>query len=199
MSIREIKIEPLSNDEDILKKIVKLHKQLFDKEHFTSTFSEDLLKKYFSDLVKSSPFKYLAIAENELVGYLIGGVNLNYALSEFSKKHFLKLVLLLLRNPEFIKEKIQDIFRKIFLTTQKSSIEMRLFLIAAKHNEQTKGIGRKLIQKFEQDLIQNKVHAYGLSVRRHNNKAIDFYYKLGFVEEFRTNKSIYFIKRLKSI
>lgn len=192
----EIKIELFTNDQYSIKELAKLHKQLFDKDHFTSTFSEDLLSDYFTALLNKSQFNYKAIVDNEIVGYLIAGVNLDKVLSDFSRKNFLRLFYSLVRNPRFVKEKIFDLFSKIFLSNRKSSAEMRLFLIAAKHSENIKGVGKKLIQQLEQDLIKNKITVYGLSVRKHNSKAIDFYLQQGFVEEFRTNKSIYFTKSL---
>lgn len=196
MSRKEIKIEPLNKEDHEIRRIVKLHKQLFDKDHFTSTFSEGLLQNYFNLLLASSMFKYVAIVDNEYVGYLIGGAKLDKVLSDFSKKYFFRLIYHLLMNPKFIKEKIQDFSRKVFSNNQRSSAEMRLFLIAAKHSEEIKGVGKKLIQQFEQDLLANKISVYGLSVRKHNSRAIDFYIQLGFSEEFRTKKSIYFIKHL---
>ncbi len=199
MSNKEIKIELLNSDSMTIKKIVRLHKQLFDKDHFTATFSEDLLEHYFRMLLDSSKFKYVASIENDLAGYLIGGVNLDKVLSDFTKKYFLKLLHQLKSNPNFIKEKIRDLISKIISLNRKSSAEMRLFLIAAKHTEEIKGVGKKLIQQFERELLENKISVYGLSVRKHNSKAIDFYIQLGFIEEFRTKKSIYFIKYLNKI
>lgn len=196
MSNKEIKIELLKSDSMTIKKLVKLHKQLFDKDHFTATFSEDLLQDYFNLLLASSMFKYAAVVDNEYVGYLIGGAKLDNVLSDFSKKYFFRLIYHLLMNPKFIKEKIQDFSIKVFSYNQKSSAQMRLFLIAAKHSEEIKGVGKKLIQHFEQNLLENNINVYGLSVRKHNAKAIDFYIQHGFIEEFRIPKSIYFIKHL---
>lgn len=192
----EIKIEILSNDQDSLKQIAKLHKQLFDRDHFTTTFREGLLLNYFNALLKKSQFNYKAIVEEEIVGYLIAGKNLDKVLSDFSRQNFLKVFYYLLNNPKFIKEKILELLRKILLNSQKSSAEMRLFIIAAKHSKDLKGVGKKLIQQLERDLLQNNITCYGLSVRKHNFKAIEFYQQQGFVEEFRTIKSIYFIKNL---
>ncbi|AFH49782.1 Hypothetical protein IALB_2077 [Ignavibacterium album JCM 16511] len=197
MSDKEIRIEILTASGCSIRKIAQLHKLLFDKDHFTSTFSEKLLLEYFNLLLKYSQFKYVAVADDEYFGYLIGGVELDDVLSNFSKKNFLTLLFLLIKHPKFFKEKFQDLFRKIFSSSNKSTAKMRLFLIAAKHNEHIKGVGKKLIKQFEQDLIQNGIYLYGLSVRKHNSNAIDFYHQLGLVEEFQTSKSIYFIKNLK--
>lgn len=73
---------------------------------------------------------------------------------------------------------------------------MRLFLIASKHNENIKGVGKLLVESFENYLIEQNVDTYGLSVRKHNKAAIDFYKKIGLTEEFRNHKSIFFIKKL---
>ncbi|MEP0861252.1 MAG: GNAT family N-acetyltransferase [Ignavibacterium sp.] len=197
MSDKEIRIEIPTVSDDSIKKIAQLHKLLFDKDHFTSIFTEELLLEYFNLLLKYSQFKYVAVADDKYFGYLIGGIGLDEVLSKFSKENFKSLLFLLIKHPKFLKEKLQDLLMKIFPSSYESTAKMRLFLIAAKHNEHIKGIGKRLIQQFEQDLIQNGIYLYGLSVRKHNSNAIDFYHQLGLVEEFQTSKSIYFIKNLK--
>lgn len=199
MNNKEIKIEPLSDDTESIKKVAELHKLLFDKDHFTANFSERMLYDYFQMLFKNSSFKYKALVDNQYVGYLIAGINLDDVLVQFSKRNFIRLLYLTLKYPKFIKEKLQDYFRKSLSKNLKSKAEMRLFLIAAKHSDEIKGIGKKLINQLEEDLVKNHISFYGLSVRKHNSKAIDFYKQLGFIEEFRTNKSIYFIKNLQKV
>lgn len=198
MMNREIKIEIISDDDKTIKEISRLHKNLFDKNHFTSIFSEELLNTYLRNLLDASQFKYSAILGDELVGYLIAGTDLNKVLTDFSRKYYLKLLFLLIKNPRFLYEKFNDLVGKIFLKNSKSVAEMRLFLIAAKRNENLTGVGKELIQRFEQDLKQNNISLYGLSVRKHNSNAIKFYLQLGFTEEFRTKKSIYFIKKINA-
>ncbi len=195
----EINISVLEDSNDDLIQLSKLHKKLFDKEHFTSNFDENLLKIYFQMLLRKSDFSYKAVMNEKIIGYLIAGYHLDDVLKQFSKKYSFKILIILLKNPHFLLEKISDLIRKFIFKVQKSKAEMRLFLIASEHNEEIKGIGRKLITTFENDLHSKGISQYGLSVRKNNSKAIEFYRKLGFIEEFRTNKSIYFVKEIKNL
>lgn len=196
MSNSEIKILPLTTDENLIRKIANLHKQLFDKEHFTARFDEKLLYKYFHLLLSNSNYKICAFKEQELIGYLIAGKKFNDILKKFNSEYFIYLIILLFKNPRFLIEKILDVMNSVIYKNRKSKADMRLFLIAAKHDENIKGVGKSLVENLEKYLIEKKITIYGLSVRKHNQKAIDFYKRLGFFEEFRTHKSIYFIKKL---
>lgn len=192
----EIKILQLNSDKNTLTQIARLHKLLFDKEHFTALFNYKLLKKYFTELLSKSSFKVAAYYNDEMVGYLIAGEKLDIALKKFSKENLNQILLVLLLNPRFLVEKIFDALNKFFYQKRKSSASMRLFLIASKHNEKIKGVGKLLVERFENYLIEHNVDTYGLSVRKHNKAAIDFYKKIGLTEEFRNHKSIFFIKKL---
>lgn len=196
MSKSDIEILPLTADENLIGKIASLHKQLFDKEHFTARFDEKLLNKYFHSLLLNSNYKICAFKEQTLIGYLIAGEKLDNVLKNFSKEYFTRLIILLFKNPRFLIEKILDLINRIIYKNKKSKADMRLFLIASKHDENIKGVGKYLIENLEKYLIEKGITIYGLSVRKHNQKAIDFYRHLGFIEEFRTHKSIYFIKKL---
>ncbi len=195
--MNEVEIIQVIPDYNIIIHISSLHRQLFDKEHFTARFNEKLLNKYFEELLSHSSYNLFAFNGKEFVGYLIAGEKLDNVLKKFSKDYFFQLIILLIKNPKFLIEKLIDFFESIFNKNKKSKAEMRLFLIASKHNENLKGVGSSLIKNFEKKLIQNGKFIYGLSVRKHNQNAIDFYLRLGFVEEFRTHKSIYLIKNLQ--
>lgn len=82
----EIKIPQLNSDENTLTQIVRLHKLLFDKEHFTALFNDHLLKKYFTELLSKSIYKVAAYYNEEMVGYLIAGENLDNALKNLVKE-----------------------------------------------------------------------------------------------------------------
>lgn len=196
MNKSEIKILSLTADEDLIKKITSLHKQLFDKEHFTARFDEKLLNKYFYLLLSNSNYKICAFQGQELIGYLIAGEKLDDVLKKFSREYFIRLIILLFKNPGFLIEKFFDLMNRIIYKNKKSKADMRLFLIASKRDENIKGVGKSLIDNLEKHLVEKGINIYGLSVRKHNQKAIDFYNHLGFIEEFRTHKSIYFVKKL---
>ncbi|MCL6494364.1 MAG: GNAT family N-acetyltransferase [Ignavibacterium sp.] len=196
MNKTEIKILPLTADENLIGKITSLHKQIFDKDHFTARFDEKLLNKYFYLLLSNSSYKICAFKDQEVIGYLIAGEKLDNVLKKFSKEYFIRLIILLLKNPRFLLEKFLGLMTRLIRKNKKSKADMRLFLIASKHDENIKGVGKTLIENLEKHLIEKGITFYGLSVRKHNQQAINFYKRLGFIEEFITHKSIYFIKKL---
>jgi ribosomal protein S18 acetylase RimI-like enzyme len=58
------------------------------------------------------------------------------------------------------------------------------------------GIGKTLIEKFEDELKLDGYKYYGLYVRTNNKSAISFYYKLGFDQEFKNFELFSYIKNL---
>jgi ribosomal protein S18 acetylase RimI-like enzyme len=196
MNKTEIKILPLTADENLIGKITNLHKQLFDKEHFTARFDEKLLNTYFHLLLSNSSYKICALQDQEVIGYLIAGEKLDDVLKKFSKEYYIRLMILLIKNPRFLVEKFLDLMIRLIHKNKKSKADMRLFLIASKHDENLKGVGKTLIENLEKHLNEKGITIYGLSVRKHNQNAINFYKRMGFIEEFITHKSIYFVKKL---
>lgn len=198
MEETQYKIEIRKLIPEDIDKIASLHKSVFDKEHFSAIFSKSLLKKYFGTLIAQSSFKYVAVSKNDssIIGYLLAGYNFDIAVSKFQKKNIVQLLFILLRSRKFLIEKISE-FIATSSGAKNSESELRLYLIAAKSNINYRGIGKNMISNFEMDLAEHKLKNYGLSVRMHNEKAIKFYLNLGFKEEFRTKKSIYFVKHLE--
>jgi ribosomal protein S18 acetylase RimI-like enzyme len=175
--------------------IALIHKQSFDKTHFTSFFSPDLLSRYIKILIDFNPYSYLAEENDRILGYLIGGNKTGAALDIFTKNNYLKIILALLLHPGFILEKMQSVLLKLN-KIKISTVEYKIYIIASLPEVQGKGIGRALINIFENELRVNGIREYGLSVREQNNNAISFYENNNFIRINKIHKSIYYKKTL---
>jgi ribosomal protein S18 acetylase RimI-like enzyme len=189
MEIRKTRISDIPE-------ISELHRKYFDKHHFTSHFSRNLLEKYFSSLVENNSFCYSLVDENKRIrGYLISGWNIETSLSGFQKKYFLRILMHLLIHPQFIPEKIISVITNLLSPGKKNEL-IQIYIIAVDTNYM-RGAGKSLITFYEKELDRNKITRYGLSVRKNNNRAIKFYQNNGFIEISREKYSISYYKDLE--
>lgn len=188
MNVRQIEIKDVSA-------IALLHKKSFDKTHFTGFFSTELLNRYIKVLIDYNPYSYLVKEGDIILGYLIGGNQTEAALNYFSKNNYLKIILTLLLHPKFIVEKLRSLLLKIY-KVKLSGVEFKIYIIATLPEAQGKGIGKSLINCFENELRNKGISEYGLSVREQNTKAISFYENNNFIRINKIHKSLYFKKIL---
>ncbi|QQS34650.1 MAG: GNAT family N-acetyltransferase [Ignavibacteriales bacterium] len=185
-------------ERDDISEIAKLHKSVFSNTHFSTIFPSKLLLEYFNKLFSHHTFKFVAVEDSQVIGYLMGGVNPDVPVNQFLRGHFFYIALILLRNLRFLVEKIQDFFSLLFnkgLNVHANTVS--IYLIAVSIQTQNRGVGRELLKHFEMRLLENSVLSYTLAVRSDNQKAIDFYLKNNFVEIGRDYKTISFKKLLK--
>ena len=184
-------------EESDIKNIVELHKYSYDEDHFTSTFSKKQLFRYYSTIMRFNNFNVVAYDDSEnLLGFIIAGDRIKYAIGEFIRRNYIILFLYLIKNPRFL---FQKIIYYLNLFTHKShfpQIKFRLLSIAVNRRLQDKGIGSQLISHFENELKCNGINVYGLSVRKSNEGAIMFYNKNNFKIEFEDKNTIYYYKNL---
>lgn len=175
----------------------KLHKSIFGKTHFSSTFELELLEKYFYELLLHNNYKYAFIDNEKINGYLIAGFNADLPVNKFFKNNKPEILKTLLFNPKFIFEKIFDYFLKFGWKKENvHSKHISVYLIAVDTNIQNKGIGKRLLLHFEDELRAENISDYTLAVRKNNTSAIDFYKKNNFTVINKDFKSISFIKHL---
>jgi len=181
--------------------IIDIHNNSFSSDHFSTVFSEGLLKSYFEKLLSSNKYNYVLfdISKKRLLGYLIAGYNYKSAVNEFIKENLKKLIWVLIKNPKFLIEKIYEIYQWLFGLNYKSNIECRIYLIAVSVEFKGKGVAKKLIAHLEEELMRDGQKEYGLSVRKENKEAINFYNKNGYIIEFEKSRSIYYHKKLIDI
>ena len=171
--------------------MINLHKEIFDKSHFTSNFPSKLLARYFYKLISRNSFNYVAFDKNEILGYIVSGFHTAEAVQEFVSENKLAIIKVLLLHPKFLIEKV---YISIFTHSRKTK-NLRLLLIGVKPNQK---IGSQLLKYFENEIYLAGIHNYGLSVRKNNMRAIDFYKKSGFIVESSTINSFSFLKDLQN-
>lgn len=177
--------------------LVRIHKSTFDKIHFTMNFSNDLLSKYFSILIENMSYKLVAINEaNTINGYLFADINPSSIVNGFRKNNLFGVLLVLLKNPRFIKEKLKE-FLNINNNRRRKSDQLSIYLLASDPNLKGQGIASRLLEYFESEIINDGFKNYNLSVRLNNEPAIKFYLKHGFDEKSKNNQSIHFEKILQ--
>lgn len=186
-------------DRNALDDICLIHKLSFDPSHFTSVFSTNLLKKYYNAIITGCEYKVI-VYENETgdpIGYAIGSKNISGFLKPFIKQNILWLIIVMLRNPRFLLEKIMSIFNSAFKAESfKSKAEVMLYIITINPENKIKGKGQIVLDEFEKVLKQDSVKRYSLGVRKDNIKAINFYERNGFIPEHSTRESYEYIKTL---
>ena len=77
-----------------------------------------------------------------------------------------------------------------------SDIEYKIYIIASLPEAQGRGIGKSLINYFENELRNKGINEYGLSVREQNINAISFYENNNFLRINKIHKSLYYKKIL---
>lgn len=183
--------------EDI-EELVKLHKTIFSKDHFSSIFPPVLLKEYFSELLQHHEYTYVAIENEKIVGYLIAGMRPEIPVNRFLKKKILRIFFILIANPKFLIEKIRELILKYSKSKNKTyESSISVYLIAVRPDKQKKGIGKILLQYLENLLIQNNIDHYTLSVRAVNLSSVEFYLKNKFEVVNRNFRTISFKKVLQ--
>jgi ribosomal protein S18 acetylase RimI-like enzyme len=178
-----------------INEIAELHSKLFDKSHFTSTFPQHLLRKYFQFLIRDNDYCFtLTDDNNKIRGYIISGGNVDAALSMFLKENLFNITLQLLKNPNFISEKVLSFISGLFSNNKVNEL-LQIYIIAADGGS-VRGTGKALLNYYEKVLLDRNIHEYGLSVRKNNSKAIAFYKKNGFIEISRSRYSLTYRKNL---
>ena len=180
------------------KSLAVIHKQVFGKIHFTTSFSICLLTKYFENLIEKMKYGIVIKDNNDIVGYLFAASNSGQIINNFLNANFLKVFFYLLLNPRFILEKIRELFSKFSSKNKNTRNEISLYLIAVDTRLGGRGIGKELIYYFEDLVKSNNENSYTLSVRKNNQQAIDFYLKNNFIQIGKNEKSIKFKREFDS-
>lgn len=189
-------MEILRINEQYIHQIAVLHKKAFPKYHFTSRFPIKLLEDYFLCLIKYQEFPYMILGDNnELIGYLIGGSNSSQTISLFNSKYWMQIIMVLLKNPSFIWEKFLTLIGNISREKSDGSKKYSGYVICVDPDSNAPSAGYVLIKNFEEQLIENNILEYYISVRSDNYKVIEWYEKMNFIK-FETQKSSIVYKKI---
>ena len=99
MNLKKFYIK-LAEDKD-LTTIVRLHKEAYGRKHFTSLFSNALLKKYYQAFLsdQSSIKMTYSKDDNHAIGFSVYGKLIPKKLYEFQKNNFFGLIYTISSNP----------------------------------------------------------------------------------------------------
>lgn|SRR5574338_112786 len=172
--------------------MILIHKATFDSAHFTKYFPNYLLAKYFTELINKMKFKFVCLDDNNKVnGYLFADHNPSKIVDDFRKKNVVSILIVLLLNPKFLKEKMYE-FMYNKREEEKKTFQISLYLIATDPKYKGQGVASSILKFFEGELKDKGCESYFLFVRKENLPAIKFYTRYGFQEKSRDEKSIKF-------
>lgn len=177
--------------------IVELHYKAYNKSHFTSVLSSEMLTLYYHEFLQRNKICFLGYINGTPAGFVLGGEDVDTPLSILISKHRVGIFLTLLHNPRFIVEKICDVVLNKLFPPKKSAEKIILLSIAVDPQYQRHKLGSELVAKFEEGVIKEGSNSYALFVRKNNSKALSFYQKSGFTIENNYRQSFSMVKVLK--
>ena len=181
-----------------INQLVEIHKNTFTKEHFTAFFPDELLKKYLLKLIEANEYNIGAYnSEGRMTGFIIAGTKSDVVIKQFTSANLLIIFWQLMKHPFFLIEKIVDLILRFTRSKNISKEQVRIYLFEIDRPYQGEGLGKELLENFENFLLNKQIFSFGLSVRKKNRRAVNFYERNGFNKEFSDYKSIFFIKSLK--
>ena len=188
-----------NNINEYIDQIAVIHKNAYHKDHFTSNFSNNKLEEYYQYLINNSNLSvaYIDTNNNQCIGFIIAGESVSKGIAQFISTNRLYLLNIMLKNPSFLLEKVYTkLYTKIKPSKKPSKAKFRLLSISVDKNTQSKGVGKSMLDYFEEELLKLDIHYYGLSVRYTNTRAIKFYKKNNFIEEKQYMRSTYYYKEI---
>jgi len=182
---------------DDVPSIVELHYKAYNKSHFTSVLSSEMLTLYYHEFLKRNKICFLGFIDGSPAGFVLGGEDVDTPLSILISKHRIGIIVKLIQNPRFILEKISDAILNKISPPKKSAEKIILLSIAVDPNYQRHKLGSALISQFEEGVKNQGSTSYALFVRKNNTNALSFYKKSGFTIENNYRQSFSMVKVLK--
>lgn len=205
--VRAITTEDIAN-------VAKLHIQVFP-EYFLSHLGIRFLERYYGEFVNhSDAFGFIAIKEDDLVGFVTGVVDPKGFYKQFYRKNFLPISLILvgrlivdpvirrdtLQRIGHIRYALQSIVGNGKNTLQfnsASEVQARLLSIGVMAAIRGSGVAEKLVDSLGQRFRQADITRIGLSVRSENEGAIAFYEKTGWQRESANSDGVYYFRNVE--
>lgn len=201
-------------DKSDLVKIVNLHEEIFDG-YFLKSLGSKLIYKYYKNYYEDIDTIFLkAEGDNkEILGFVLVTSKYETILYNYYKKNFIRLatriMLEIVRlNPIIIKGLKKRVISAIDVLCnnqnkdikdieQESIPSVNLLSIGVCEASRGKDVARKLVSEIEILMKRRNICEYGLSVKKDNEKAKNFYNKMGFVLFQTTNDLDYMIKKIE--
>ena len=165
--------------------IVSIHLDAFPN-FFLSNLGKDVLYQFYSYLIKDeNTISYCLKEKDVIVGFIIVSTQARGLYARIFTRGFVNFFLPIffsfLKNPSLIKRMIISI-----KSTRKhktpNNISVSMLSICVRQLNAGKGVGRRLVDKLEMDLIQTNIERYYLTTDADNNDLTNsFYLKNNFV------------------
>lgn len=198
-SRQAVSIQPL--DQAHIRQVVEIHRQVLGYS-MNSRIGPDHLSLLYSVML-TSPDCFVAVAlyDSRMVGFVSGTLDPESVKSRFirsiPKFHWLKILFRLLFLPGLFTEYWHG--RKIDQPVHWEShlIAPTLTSIGVLEEFQGLGIGRNLVHLLEDFFRKAKMQVYRLDTLQSNQKAREFYARLGFHEVEKRANSVILVKSLE--
>ena len=164
--------------------IASLHKKVYSKSHFTSRFSDKLLKKYYECFFREQCFVIKSLVNgadpNEINGFIVCGVGIPEQIKLFKKHNRTLIYLTIFFNPmAALRKVIGQIYHQFFDFAIPFS-QAPFLILSIASDRSISGIGLSLLT-YSKNLSRSLgFNAIGLYVRVNNIKAVNFYIRNGF-------------------
>lgn len=188
-----------SNLETYLPAICDVHIDAYPDGHFTNLLSRPHLLQYYRELILNSDISLVAEAGHSVLGFLISGTQVSRGVANFTHSHRALLMRILLLHPAMAAEKMSLLLNARLFKLAKSKATFRIMSIAVDPKAMRAGIGARLISELDTLLLGRGVTQVGLSVRKSNRNAIDFYNRLGFSVEMQNQWAVYYVKPTRPV
>ncbi|MEK3910893.1 N-acetyltransferase [Paenibacillus sp. FSL H7-0331] len=181
-----------------MNEIARIHKQQFN-DHFLGRYSVKMIQKFYESYLDSCIF-LVSVSDEVINGFVMGGryVNLNKSKEKFIHDNKLHYIIETIFRPYIY---LQAFRRLRLIKPDPASVSetdanlISLLSISVSENAKGTGVASELINEFEKQ-VGLESDAYSLSVKKTNNRAIQFYYRKGFVIEVEKESSIFMTKTL---
>lgn len=202
---------------DDLDALVQLYQDVFSN-YFLGHMGNKFLRLFCSQFINSTHYGYMAWWNGEPVGFLYGTLDTDELFSKFYKKHFLALTLIVLvryLKDSFIRKNILSRFGHILKaitsffgrpiirphTSSRKSVARiypaTLLAIGVSSHYRGSGIASLLTQTYYKDLKKDRICKVCLSAFTWNKRAIAFYKKDGWTEEYSNESTSRFSRNIK--
>ncbi len=191
--------------EEDLHQVALIHKESFGGS-FISSLGIGLIKKfYYEYLIEDCPF-VIAVSDDGIIGFSMGYYNGSRGTERFIKNNrlhlvfrcFLRMILLdkqvIFRVKNYIKACIY--IRKNTSSSTISELSADLLSICVIDKYKGKGVSMELITYFESLLKDKGAHHFTLSVLKKNERALNFYKKVGMKICFENESKYIMIKQI---
>jgi GNAT superfamily N-acetyltransferase len=195
---QDILIRPL--EEQCLEAVVSIHRSVLGDTLNSHLGAKHLALLYRTMLQDPNCFVAVALYNDLPIGFVSGTLNMDATKSLFfrsaSLAHWAKISLRLISHPGLLLDFWHgiEIGRPIFW--QNALVEPILTTIGVEERFQALGIGKDLVNALEEFFLVHRVSAYRLDTLESNQKARNFYSRIGFLQVDMRAGSVILIKPL---